>query len=560
MIVVELLDQYADRLEPGDIELLERLLRESRTWALVDGLAASVVGPLVERYGELGAVLDRWAADGDFWIRRSALLALLKPLRRGEGDFDRFSRYADAMLDDDEFFIRKAIGWVLRDTARKRPDLVFAWLLPWASRASGVTIREAVKPLSEQQRNAILAARLESGADVLDPITGDLASVAAGKLGQIRRRRRSHRTWRSPPPATGVRNSAIGAVMCVSSRITSRLPSTTGQTSSVQNQSVVSTNVTPWSRAATTSAEIRSGSTASARAVAHADASSRCSDRQAGGSCVLAGLSPITRRRRRRSASRSMVASVPSRPLLGVGGVLGVGVGDDDEVGLVAARSRRSPGRGTAGRCSAAPASARRPRRPGSRPWRARPGASRVAGRSARAARTTARRGSRRRAGSSARRWASPYSHGCSWALAPMLTQPSRYGADRSRADAERRAQVRRHRDRTRTPGAAPAASRRRAGRAGRVGGSGVASVVDRVGGGRHGGDGGRLQRSTVDAAGAAMPLGVTRRSAAASCGAAASTPPSRRTVGGAQVQPDADHQQHIARPRARLRHDTAEK
>jgi 3-methyladenine DNA glycosylase AlkD len=160
MVVVELLEQYADRLEPSDIELLERLLRESRTWALVDGLAASVVGPLVELHGELGAVLDRWAADDDLWIRRSALLALLVPLRRGEGDFDRFARYADAMLDDDEFFIRKAIGWVLRDTARKRPDLVFAWLLPRASRASGVTIREAVKPLSEQQRNAILAARM----------------------------------------------------------------------------------------------------------------------------------------------------------------------------------------------------------------------------------------------------------------------------------------------------------------------------------------------------------------------------------------------------------------
>jgi 3-methyladenine DNA glycosylase AlkD len=160
MVVVELLDQYVDRLGPGDIELLERLLRESRTWALVDGLAASVVGPLVERYDELGSVLDRWAVDGDFWIRRSALLALLVPLRRGDGDFDRLSRYADAMLDDNEFFIRKAVGWVLRDTARKRPDLVFEWLLPRASRASGVTVREAVKPLSEQQRKAILAARL----------------------------------------------------------------------------------------------------------------------------------------------------------------------------------------------------------------------------------------------------------------------------------------------------------------------------------------------------------------------------------------------------------------
>ena len=159
MACVELLDLYRDWLGPADIVLLERLVRESRTWALVDGLAVSVVGRLVERHSEVIAVLDRWAGDDDFWMRRSAMLALLAPLRQGRGDFDRFGRYADAMLDEREFFVRKAIGWVLRDTGRKRPDLVFEWLLPRASRASGVTIREAVKPLSSAQRDAIDGAR-----------------------------------------------------------------------------------------------------------------------------------------------------------------------------------------------------------------------------------------------------------------------------------------------------------------------------------------------------------------------------------------------------------------
>ena len=159
MTVVELLDLYGDRLRPTDAPVIEQLLRDARTWALVDGLAVHVVGRLVEGHHELGSMLDRWADDSDFWIRRSALLALLLALRRGQGDFERFSRYADAMLDDREFFIRKAIGWVLRDTAKQRPDLVYRWLLPRASRASGVTIREAVKPLSTQQREAVLEAR-----------------------------------------------------------------------------------------------------------------------------------------------------------------------------------------------------------------------------------------------------------------------------------------------------------------------------------------------------------------------------------------------------------------
>jgi 3-methyladenine DNA glycosylase AlkD len=107
-------------------------------------------------------VLDRWAGDDDFWIRRSSLLAHLLALRGGEGDFERFAGYADGMLAEKEFFIRKAIGWVLRDTARKRPDLVYEWILPRAARASGVTIREVVKRLSAEQAAEIRSARSAS--------------------------------------------------------------------------------------------------------------------------------------------------------------------------------------------------------------------------------------------------------------------------------------------------------------------------------------------------------------------------------------------------------------
>jgi 3-methyladenine DNA glycosylase AlkD len=146
MAAVELLELRSGLLRTDDLVLVERL-------------SANVAGGLVERFPGLGTMLDRWAIDEDFWLRRSALLALLKPLRRGDGDFARFGRLADAMLDEREFFIRKAIGWVLREASKSRPERVFAWLEPRASRASGVTLREAVKYLSEDQRAAILAGR-----------------------------------------------------------------------------------------------------------------------------------------------------------------------------------------------------------------------------------------------------------------------------------------------------------------------------------------------------------------------------------------------------------------
>jgi len=153
----------ADRralLQAEDAALVERMLRTAGTWALVDSLAADVMGSLVERFGDrLYPVLDQWAADDNFWIRRSALLALLVPLRRGEeANFERFAGYADAMLWEREFFIRKAIGWVLRETGKRQPGLVAGWLMPRAHRASGVTMREAVKWLPAAQRDALMAA------------------------------------------------------------------------------------------------------------------------------------------------------------------------------------------------------------------------------------------------------------------------------------------------------------------------------------------------------------------------------------------------------------------
>jgi 3-methyladenine DNA glycosylase AlkD len=158
----ELLTRRVDLLRRADLGLVERLLRDAGTWALVDALAPQVAGPILDRdppeHPARVALLDRWAADSDFWIRRAALLVHLVPLRRGGGDFATFARHADALLGEREFFVRKAIGWVLRDTAKKRPGLVSRWLLPRAARASGVTVREAVKHLPEVDRSAVLAA------------------------------------------------------------------------------------------------------------------------------------------------------------------------------------------------------------------------------------------------------------------------------------------------------------------------------------------------------------------------------------------------------------------
>ena len=156
MAAAILLELRAGELRSGDLRLIERLIRESRTWALVDVLAGDVGGGMALRLRFRGA-LDRWAQDEDFWVRRSALLAELKPLKDG-APFEPFARHADAMLEETEFFIRKAIGWVLRETSKKRPDEVFRWIAPRTHRASGVTMREAVKYFDDRRAARLMRA------------------------------------------------------------------------------------------------------------------------------------------------------------------------------------------------------------------------------------------------------------------------------------------------------------------------------------------------------------------------------------------------------------------
>jgi 3-methyladenine DNA glycosylase AlkD len=163
MVAVVLLELYAAQLVPADLEHLERLIRDSYTWALVDSLAGHVVASINAGYpGDrtVDTVLRRWAIDDDLWVRRSALLAHLTTLgRRGSFDgWDRFCQFADMMLDEREFFIRKAIGWVLREASKSHPDLVADWLRPRVSRVSGVTIREAVRYLPESDRDQLIKA------------------------------------------------------------------------------------------------------------------------------------------------------------------------------------------------------------------------------------------------------------------------------------------------------------------------------------------------------------------------------------------------------------------
>ncbi len=131
------------RLESRHLADVEELISARSWWDTVDGLAGWCVGGLVRADRTLVTSTDRWIEDDDIWLARSAIL---HQLRWGaDTDADRLFDYSLRRSTDTEFFIRKAIGWALRQYARTDPDAVRAFVDD--HEFSGLTRREALKHL-----------------------------------------------------------------------------------------------------------------------------------------------------------------------------------------------------------------------------------------------------------------------------------------------------------------------------------------------------------------------------------------------------------------------------
>ena len=152
---IGVLERERGALGEDDLPWLIGLIRLSKTWAYVDWIAPKVIGDIIARYPRSKRALRTWAKDDDFWVRRTALLAEHDALRAGGGDFALWSEIAESMIDEREFFIRKAIGWVLREVSKKRPALTYEFLRRNRARVSNLSLHEGAKYLPAAQRKAL---------------------------------------------------------------------------------------------------------------------------------------------------------------------------------------------------------------------------------------------------------------------------------------------------------------------------------------------------------------------------------------------------------------------
>ncbi|AUH53007.1 DNA alkylation repair protein [Chromobacterium sp. ATCC 53434] len=140
-VALDLLARHAAALPASALPRLLALATANAWWDTVDGLAAWAVGPLVRSRRELQADMDGLAGDADFWLRRVAILHQLYWKR--ETDAARLFRYCGANAADPEFFIRKAIGWALREYGYTDAEAVRSFVA--ATALSPLSRREALK-------------------------------------------------------------------------------------------------------------------------------------------------------------------------------------------------------------------------------------------------------------------------------------------------------------------------------------------------------------------------------------------------------------------------------
>lgn len=141
----ELLFKYHKNPDPDIIQLYEYMVVNKSWWDTVDFIATKLISSYFVRFPECRKeYIDKWLRSENLWLKRCALLFQLK--YKKDTDTDLLKEAIVQLADSKEFFIRKAIGWVLREYARTDPD----WVLDFTEKCplSNLSTREALKHIS----------------------------------------------------------------------------------------------------------------------------------------------------------------------------------------------------------------------------------------------------------------------------------------------------------------------------------------------------------------------------------------------------------------------------
>lgn len=141
--IARLLKLYDD---PASLSLFKEMIQEGAWWDFVDEIAVRLVGPLLLKNRDLFFVIDQWHQDSNMWLRRTAIICQNK--FKEKTDTDRLFAVCLSRAHEKDFFIRKAIGWALREYAKTDEQAVKKFVLAHKDKLSPLSFSQATKHIA----------------------------------------------------------------------------------------------------------------------------------------------------------------------------------------------------------------------------------------------------------------------------------------------------------------------------------------------------------------------------------------------------------------------------
>ncbi len=137
---------FPDFTDTKSIPLYESLIRDGAWWDFVDPLAINLVGhAFLKDRATITNIMKKWTEDQDMWIRRSSIIC--QNHHKKQTDERLLLETCLKLAHEKEFFIRKAIGWALREYSYTAPNAVARFSELNRDKLSNLSYREATKRL-----------------------------------------------------------------------------------------------------------------------------------------------------------------------------------------------------------------------------------------------------------------------------------------------------------------------------------------------------------------------------------------------------------------------------
>jgi 3-methyladenine DNA glycosylase AlkD len=147
---LEVAEHYKKYRDLQSWPIYDRLVQTATHWDTLDWIVGKLVSPLVLQHREMEKELIKWSQSDNFWVRRASLLAHLH--HKEDTHAELLAKTILALAHEEEFFIRKAIGWILRDYSYANPEWVTAFVDAHREKLSNLSKREALKQVNRTRR------------------------------------------------------------------------------------------------------------------------------------------------------------------------------------------------------------------------------------------------------------------------------------------------------------------------------------------------------------------------------------------------------------------------